>query len=142
MSPLLLFSSFRVSLLDQHILLILLNVVQALFLNCSSFTRYRHGYWKSIFSLPQYEKLFSPAEFTTYHRNLSTTSEKVINRVLSKSFITAQEKNVQDEIVENVSKVVDEGDGKVWIDEKAGTFGELVDDLEKGSSTDILFLIL
>lgn len=113
-----------VSVLNQHSLFESPRVeVEAFFLTQFLLYRYRHGYWKSIFSLPQYDSLFTPAELTTYHRKLSTTTEQVINRVLSKSFITAQEKEVQDEIVKNVKKVVEEGDGKVWIDEKAGTFG-------------------
>ena len=45
--------------------------------------------------------------------------------MLSKSFITALEEEEQREVLQEVKRVVEKGDGKVWIDQEAGTFGEL-----------------
>lgn len=101
--------------------------VRSLLLDRTRLTRkrYRHGYWKSIFATPEYEKSFGPFELRTYHRRIPATTQLVVDRVLSKSFITALEEEEQREVLQEVKRVVEKGDGKVWIDQEAGTFGEL-----------------
>lgn len=84
--------------------------------------RYRLGLWKSIYKLATYEKLFHPPTVEKYHRILETNSEKVVNRVLSKSYISILEGEERTEVVEKVREVVKRGNGKVWIDEKKDIF--------------------
>lgn len=53
-----------------------------------------------------------------------TTEQGVVDRALSKSYITSLSQTEQDEVVEKVRKHVAMGEGKVWINEEKGTFGK------------------
>lgn len=46
----------------------------------------------------------------------------MIDRVWSKSYITAQPKEEQDKIASNIKEILENGQGRVWIDEKEGVF--------------------
>jgi hypothetical protein len=79
-----------------------------------------------MFDTPEYLSSFHPSELTHYHRKLSTTAQLVKDRVQSKSFITALSDEKQKEVLEGVEEIVKRGEGKRWIDESKGTFGESV----------------
>lgn len=57
-----------------------------------------------------------------FHVVHPTTSQGVIDRVWSKSYITAQPKQVQDEIAERIKQILEDGQDRIWIDEKEGVF--------------------
>lgn len=79
-----------------------------------------------MFSTPEYTTWFRPFELETYHRGIPATTQLVVDRVQSKSFITALGKEEQEGVLEEVRRVVERGEGKVWIDESEGTFGEFL----------------
>lgn len=87
------------------------------------------GLWKNIFESEVYKTKFHPVEHTVYEQTLVGTTQGVIDRALSKSFITALPEEKQAELSKQITDIVNKGDGKVWIDEVAGTFGEC----ERGS---------
>ncbi|GAA6059016.1 hypothetical protein JCM10212_001241 [Sporobolomyces blumeae] len=82
----------------------------------------RHGYFKSTFKTDYYLSAYGPLDVLTYRRKIPTTTEGVVDRVLSKSYITALPQEKQEELAKGFRDVVKRGDGKVWIDEKEGTF--------------------
>lgn len=47
-----------------------------------------------------------------------------MDRVLSKSYITALEEGVKAELSVKIRELVENAEDKVWIDEGSGTFGE------------------
>ncbi|KAF3931317.1 hypothetical protein ABW19_dt0204707 [Dactylella cylindrospora] len=84
--------------------------------------QYRHGWWKAIFDLPEYKGNFKENyDYLEVKRVLPTTEDQVVDRVVSKSYITA--------LVEEDKKAVEDGvrdilktETKVWIDESSGVF--------------------
>lgn len=84
--------------------------------------QYRLGYWKSIFESKTYADHFQKAEYEQFTRSIPTNKEGVVNRVLSKSYITALSDKEQEALAGVLRETVDRGDGRKWIDEGAGTF--------------------
>ncbi|GAA5888259.1 hypothetical protein JCM5296_000250 [Sporobolomyces johnsonii] len=84
--------------------------------------QYRHGYWRSIFDTAFYSEAFEAPVQELYHRILPTTEQGVIDRVLSKSFITALSEEEQAKVIKEVEAVVQKGDGRKWIKEDEGIF--------------------
>ncbi|GAA6016059.1 hypothetical protein JCM11491_000655 [Sporobolomyces phaffii] len=82
----------------------------------------RLGWWKSIFDTEFYSATYAPAELETFHRDLATTEDGVVDRILSKSYITALAQDEQDRVARDMRAIVARGDGKRWIDQTAGTF--------------------
>ncbi|KAK6527600.1 hypothetical protein TWF694_004584 [Orbilia ellipsospora] len=84
--------------------------------------QYRHMWWKKIFELPEFEQFFDKEyQFEEVKRVLPTTVDGVVERVLSKSYITALSANDKQAVEEKVRDVV-ENEKKVWIDEGKGVF--------------------
>ncbi|GAA5850330.1 hypothetical protein JCM8547_001834 [Rhodosporidiobolus lusitaniae] len=85
--------------------------------------QYRHGYWKSIWSLPYFPTLFSsPEEHHVFQRSLPSTANGVVDRVFSKSYITALSEEQRKEVERKCREIVKKGDGKKWIEEEKGVF--------------------
>ncbi|GAA5948181.1 hypothetical protein JCM10213_007056 [Rhodosporidiobolus nylandii] len=85
--------------------------------------QYRLGLWKHIWDLPSFSRLFSsPEEHTTFRRALPTNEDLVVDRVFSKSYITALSDEEKKGVEEKVREVVRQGEGKKWIKEEEGTF--------------------
>ncbi|GAA5820430.1 hypothetical protein JCM11251_005623 [Rhodosporidiobolus azoricus] len=85
--------------------------------------QYRHNYWQHIWDLPSFTSLFSlPEEHQKYYRSLPTTDDLVVDRVFSKSYITALSEEQRSELEKEMREVVKKGEGKEWIDEKEGVF--------------------
>ncbi|KAF3140138.1 hypothetical protein TWF594_006526 [Orbilia oligospora] len=84
--------------------------------------QYRLGWWKAIFDLPEYKELYQE-EYEKYkvQRLLSATVDGVVQRILSKSYITAlsEEEKVQ---VEKNAREAMERERKEWDDEGKGVF--------------------
>jgi len=84
----------------------------------------RHGWWKAIFDLPEFHGAFGTREdviLKTYKRNLPTTEDLVVDRVLSKSYITDLDDEGRHEVEVAVRQIIKQGQ-KVWIDEESGFF--------------------
>jgi len=60
-----------------------------------------------------------------FTQTLETTAQGVVDRALSKSYITALSDAEKAKLVAQINEIVKRGDGKVWIDEAKGVFGEL-----------------
>ncbi|ORY81799.1 S-adenosyl-L-methionine-dependent methyltransferase [Leucosporidium creatinivorum] len=84
--------------------------------------QYRHFYWKSVYDTPVYKANFEPYEKTEYRRSLPTCEDLVVDRVLSKSYITALDEKTKGDLSEKVRELVKKAEDKVWIDEGSGTF--------------------
>ncbi|GAA5962249.1 hypothetical protein JCM21900_000137 [Sporobolomyces salmonicolor] len=84
--------------------------------------QYRHGYWKSIFDAAFYPETFEAPVQELYHRDLPATEQGVIDRVLSKSFITALSEEEQAKVVKELEAVLKKGEGRKWIKEDEGIF--------------------
>ncbi|GAA5900069.1 class I SAM-dependent methyltransferase [Sporobolomyces salmoneus] len=82
----------------------------------------RLGWWKSIFETEFYSQTYEPAQVETYHRNLPSSEQGVVDRILSKSYITALSQEEQERVAKDMREIVKKGEGKEWIDEKEGTF--------------------
>ncbi|KAL5511249.1 hypothetical protein ACEPAH_4464 [Sanghuangporus vaninii] len=80
------------------------------------------GLWRKVFTVPSYDKFFQPGEETTLSRVIPATEESVKNRVLSKSYIAVQPKEVQEAIKQGIHNILEKGDEKIWIDKEQGVF--------------------
>ncbi|KAK9894302.1 S-adenosyl-L-methionine-dependent methyltransferase [Cystobasidium minutum MCA 4210] len=87
--------------------------------------QYRLGWWKEMFNTQAYKDNFGEPEQFDYHLSHPTTVQGVVDRVWSKSYITAQSKEEQDKIAAGIKEILskqDDGGDKKWIDEKEGVF--------------------
>ncbi|GAA6006844.1 hypothetical protein JCM10207_009113 [Rhodosporidiobolus poonsookiae] len=85
--------------------------------------QYRLGLWKSIWDLPSFPRLFtSPESHLTYTQLLPTTDDLVVDRVFSKSYITALSDAQRGELEGKLREVVRRGEGRKWIREDEGVF--------------------
>ncbi|SCV71816.1 BQ2448_4510 [Microbotryum intermedium] len=89
---------------------------------CEGTPQYRLGLWKSIFQTEEYKSSFSEHSFKHYSQTLETNEDLVVNRALSKSYITSLSKEKQEELAEKIRDLVKGADDKVWIEEGKGTF--------------------
>ena len=84
--------------------------------------QYRHGYWRSIYSTKEYSRNFTAPTETHYKRALPTTEDLVVDRVFSKSYITALSDAEREILGKEIRDVVRRGEGKTWIDKDQDTF--------------------
>ncbi|GAA5867860.1 hypothetical protein JCM3774_005887 [Rhodotorula dairenensis] len=84
--------------------------------------QYRHGYWRSIYSTDEYAQNFTAPTESHYKRALPTTEDLVVDRVFSKSYITALSDSEREHLGNEIREVVRRGEGKTWIDKDAGSF--------------------
>ena len=89
---------------------------------CADTPQYRHGYWRSIYSTEEYSRNFTAPTETHYKRALPTTEDLVVDRVFSKSYITALSDAERETLGKEIRDVVRRGEGKTWIDKDQGTF--------------------
>ncbi|GAA5942171.1 class I SAM-dependent methyltransferase [Sporobolomyces koalae] len=82
----------------------------------------RLGWWKSVFDTQFYQDTYEPPQIEKYHRELPTTEQGVVDRILSKSYITALDEAEQDRIAHEMRQIVQRGQGKQWIEKEQGTF--------------------
>ncbi|SCZ92282.1 BZ3501_MvSof-1269-A2-R1_Chr2-1g04328 [Microbotryum saponariae] len=80
------------------------------------------GSGRSIFQTDEYKSSFSEHSLKNYSQTLTTNEDLVVNRALSKSYITALPKEKQDELAGRIRDLVKGAKDKVWIDEGKGTF--------------------
>jgi hypothetical protein len=65
---------------------------------------------------------FDPPQQYDYQVVHPTTEQGVIDRVWSKSYITAQSKSEQEKIASSIREILNKGEDRRWIDEKNGVF--------------------
>lgn len=86
--------------------------------------QYRHMYWHAMYKTPTFASRFKADEPRHYHRTLPTTLDAVIDRVLSKSYVSVLPKDKQDKLVKDMSDYLnntpDEKLGRKWIDREKG----------------------
>lgn len=95
--------------------------------------QYRHMLWKSIYDLDVYKSNFEPHEYEQFSRAIPGSEDLVVDRLVSKSYITALDDEKQKELVSNIRDIVRSADDKVWIDKEQGTF-------EYPYKTDVYFM--
>ncbi|SPC67563.1 uncharacterized protein UHOD_03627 [Ustilago sp. UG-2017b] len=88
--------------------------------------QYRHMYWHAMYKAPTCTSHFKADEPRHYHRTIPTTLQAVIDRVLSKSYISVLPQDKQDKLVKDISDYLnntpDEQLGRKWIDEEQGVW--------------------
>ncbi|KAI5480634.1 methyltransferase type 11 [Pseudohyphozyma bogoriensis] len=84
--------------------------------------QYRLGWWKSIFDTEIYKTSFVAPEVTDFNQIILGTEDIAVDRILSKSYITALTDKQKEDLSVEAREVIKKGTGKVWIDEKEGTF--------------------
>lgn len=88
--------------------------------------QYRHMAWKAMYETPSFAKFFTADEPRHYDRSLSTTLRGVIDRVLSKSYISLlsqdQQKRIENEITDYLHNTPDQQLGRKWIDKEHGVW--------------------
>lgn len=82
----------------------------------------RLGLWRATFDEPSYPTYFQPVEEAVFSFDILGTTENVIDRVCSKSYIAVLSEENKQVVKQKVKDVVEKGDDKVWIDEAKGTF--------------------
>lgn len=65
---------------------------------------------------------FAEAEQHDYVVKHPTTEQGVVDRALSKSYVTAQPPEEQAKVDQGIRNVLKTAQGRVWIDESAGSF--------------------
>ncbi|KZT52479.1 S-adenosyl-L-methionine-dependent methyltransferase [Calocera cornea HHB12733] len=84
--------------------------------------QFRLGLWRTTFEAEAYARWFAKEREDEVEHIVPTTREGVVNRVFSKSYMTALQGREREEITRRIEEVVDRGEGRKWIDEKQGVF--------------------
>jgi len=84
--------------------------------------QFRLMLWRQLFDTPSYQREFNPPEEKTWQYKIQTSKNNVVDRASSKSYIAVLPDDKKAEVQEEVSKVVDQGLDRVWIDKAQGLF--------------------
>jgi len=84
--------------------------------------QFRLDLWRETFNTDAYKSYFHPQEELSWVRVIPTTREGVVDRVLSKSYITQLSENDRIRLREEIRNYLDEETSKVWIDKENGVF--------------------
>lgn len=88
--------------------------------------QYRHMYWHAMYKAPTFASHFKADEPRHYHHTIPTTLQGVVDRVLSKSYISVLPQQKQDELVKQISDYLNNApDDKLerkWIDKQNGVW--------------------
>jgi len=85
--------------------------------------QYRLDLWRATFTSESYLKNFETQEELSWDRIIPTTTEGVVDRVLSKSYVTLLSDSEKEALRRDVRNYLAEDKTKVWIDEATGIFG-------------------
>lgn len=77
-----------------------------------------------MFETAEYKENFEPAQRFDFQVIHPTTEQGVIDRVLSKSYITSQTAQEQTKIAEKIREILKDGKDRIWIDQEKGEFGK------------------
>lgn len=84
--------------------------------------QFRLGLWRKFFDVPAYKELFQPPAEEVFEYNLIGTTDIVVNRAFSKSFITMLPVDEKAKVENKIKEIVERGDGRKWVDESQGVF--------------------
>ncbi|GAA6053034.1 hypothetical protein JCM3770_002393 [Rhodotorula araucariae] len=84
--------------------------------------QYRLGLWKAMYDAEEYHDLFTAPSHDVFRRSLPTTEDLAVQRVFSKSYITALSDAERSALEVQLRETLRRGDGRIWIDEKEGVF--------------------
>lgn len=84
--------------------------------------QYRLGLWRRTFETNEYKTNFDPPLEEQWKRSIQATEDSVIDRVLSKSYISILSDENKENIVAGLREILTRGSGKIWIDEAGGVF--------------------
>ena len=79
------------------------------------------GLWRQFFDAPSYQDSFGTAEETKWKYVLPATTEGVIVRALSKSYISALSEGERNKVADNLRNIL-ETEQKTWVNEEEGVF--------------------
>ncbi|GAA96953.1 uncharacterized protein L969DRAFT_96844 [Mixia osmundae IAM 14324] len=80
--------------------------------------QYRLAWWKQIYNEPSYSQHFVQSQHFTYRREIPTTVDGVVDRALSKSFITDLSESDQQQVEKNLRKILAEATDKKALDDQ------------------------
>ncbi|BGP24673.1 methyltransferase type 11 [Rhodotorula toruloides] len=84
--------------------------------------QYRLNLWKKMWDDKAYWEVFGDVEQREFRWVKGVTEQGAVDRVFSKSYITALSDNERAKLETKLREVIRRGEGKKWMDEKAGTF--------------------
>ncbi|TYJ57519.1 hypothetical protein B9479_001837 [Cryptococcus floricola] len=85
--------------------------------------QYYKGLWRKMFENPAYGELFEAQEEKQVGWSAEITEQGLMNRLLSKSYLTEQylKGAEREELVDSLRRIIHEGD-KDWVDQENGVF--------------------
>jgi hypothetical protein len=84
--------------------------------------QFRHNFWRELFEVQSYQKDFESPKEKVWSYALPTTAEIAVDRACSKSYIAVLSEGAKTSVKEDVKRIVDRGNDKVWVDEDQGVF--------------------
>ena len=75
-----------------------------------------------IYDTPEYNDNFEQHEVFTFKRGVPVTEDLAVDRVLSKSYITALDDDTKAKLSEQLRDCIRNATDRVWLDKEAGTF--------------------
>lgn len=75
-----------------------------------------------MYDTPAYTRSFGPAADTHFKFDVPVTQELVTERCLSYSSILNLPEDRKEGVKKELKKIIEEGEGKVWINQKEGIF--------------------
>ncbi|KIK45863.1 hypothetical protein CY34DRAFT_77005 [Suillus luteus UH-Slu-Lm8-n1] len=84
--------------------------------------RFRLDVLRQAFSTLEYTSLFHPREDKEWAHHGLATDETVTDRALSWSYIAMLPPDEKDKVAKSIKDILEQGDGKVWINKEQGTF--------------------
>ncbi|KAG8935694.1 hypothetical protein FRC02_006970 [Tulasnella sp. 418] len=88
----------------------------------NSTPQFRLGLWRKTFEVPTYARSFKDPIENLVSFAVPTTASGVIDRVCSKSYITILPDKEKNKLVEELKNILNEGEGRVWVDESQGVW--------------------
>ncbi|GLB34909.1 putative methyltransferase [Lyophyllum shimeji] len=84
--------------------------------------QFRLNLWRQAFETQSYKQTFQSPVEKVWPYDLPATVDIAVDRALSKSYIAILPEVEKAQIRKDVRNIVEEGEGKVWIDEDKGVF--------------------
>ncbi|TFL07306.1 S-adenosyl-L-methionine-dependent methyltransferase [Pterulicium gracile] len=84
--------------------------------------QFRLGLWRQTFETKSYQALFAPQKEHEHAYTLSANLDVVLNRALSKSYVAIRPDDVKSTIKEELTKIIQRGDGQVKSKENPAEF--------------------
>lgn len=84
--------------------------------------QFRLGLWRQAFDTEGYKEFFQPPQERTWEYVLTATTELVVDRASSKSYIAVLPEDIKKQVQQDVRNIVEKGEGKVWIEEEKDVF--------------------